>query len=59
MVLIEDWLPPTRGNWEVVVSLFSFFPVVRRSIHTSVQAHEDAGYAVTMGNTMVRSWENL
>jgi 3-oxo-5-alpha-steroid 4-dehydrogenase 1 len=29
MALVQDWLPPTRQNWKLVVYFFQFFPVVR------------------------------
>ncbi len=28
MALVENWLPPSRENWELVVWLFQFFPLV-------------------------------
>jgi hypothetical protein len=28
MALVVNWLPPSRENWDLVVSLFTFFPVV-------------------------------
>ncbi|KAE8453090.1 hypothetical protein EG329_012277 [Mollisiaceae sp. DMI_Dod_QoI] len=28
MVLVENWLPPSRENWELVVWLFQFFPLI-------------------------------
>ncbi|KAF1991116.1 3-oxo-5-alpha-steroid 4-dehydrogenase [Aulographum hederae CBS 113979] len=28
MAIIQDWLPPTRENWEFIVYLWQFFPVV-------------------------------
>lgn len=31
MALIENWLPPTRQNWELIVYYFQFFPIVRTS----------------------------
>jgi 3-oxo-5-alpha-steroid 4-dehydrogenase 1 len=29
MALVENWLPPTRQNWELVVYCFQFFPLVK------------------------------
>ncbi|CZR59579.1 probable steroid 5 alpha-reductase [Phialocephala subalpina] len=28
MALVENWLPPSRENWELVVWLFQFFPLI-------------------------------
>jgi hypothetical protein len=49
MALIEDWLPPSRENWELVVTLFTYFPVVSIfklacGIHFSA-SHSEANYS--------------
>ena len=28
MALIENWMPPSRENWDLIVYLFQFFPIV-------------------------------
>ncbi|CAL3967416.1 hypothetical protein PZA11_003724 [Diplocarpon coronariae] len=28
MAIVENWMPPSRENWELVVYLFQFFPLV-------------------------------
>jgi len=28
MAIVENWMPPSRENWELVVYLFQFFPIV-------------------------------
>lgn len=28
MPLIQDWLPPSRANWSLMVELFAWFPTV-------------------------------
>lgn len=28
MALIQNWLPPSRENWELLVYYFQFFPIV-------------------------------
>jgi hypothetical protein len=33
MALIEEWMPPTRQNWELLVFYFQFFPLVRLTTH--------------------------
>jgi hypothetical protein len=38
MALIENWLPPSRENWELAVKLFTFFPLVRGYEFTSLPA---------------------
>lgn len=32
MVLVQNWLPPTRENWELVVNYFQYFPLVSKII---------------------------
>jgi hypothetical protein len=29
MSLLQDWLPPSPGNWTLLVTTFTYFPVVR------------------------------
>ncbi len=28
MAIIQDWMPPTRENYELILFLWQFFPVV-------------------------------
>lgn len=28
MAIVENWMPPSRENWELVVYCFQFFPLV-------------------------------
>ncbi|OBT53441.1 hypothetical protein VE04_06398 [Pseudogymnoascus sp. 24MN13] len=28
MSLLQDWLPPSPGNWTLIVNTFTYFPVV-------------------------------
>jgi 3-oxo-5-alpha-steroid 4-dehydrogenase 1 len=37
MSLIQDWLPPSPGNWTLIVNTFTYFPVVRPHPHPSPQ----------------------
>jgi hypothetical protein len=29
MAIVQDWLPPSRENWELVCTIWKYFPVVR------------------------------
>jgi len=31
MAIVENWIPPSRENWELIVYLFQFFPLVLSS----------------------------
>ncbi|KAL9048445.1 MAG: hypothetical protein Q9162_007721 [Coniocarpon cinnabarinum] len=71
-VLLPGWLPPNRANWELLVWLFQFFPIVCLRLFTTVlSSHEvstdwlqftTAQWCLDwygMGKTSVRSRLNL
>ena len=45
MAIVEGWCPPTRENWELLVYLWQFFPLVctasRSDLHTPRERAED------------------
>ena len=37
MAIIQDWMPPSRENWELVTFLWQFFPLVLQDLHTGAE----------------------
>jgi hypothetical protein len=68
MAIVENWLPPSRENWEWICYVWQFFPVVRcaharaREMDTGLQADERcvcAGYGGAMGARVLSAGQNV
>lgn len=59
--MAENWIPPTRENWELVVYCFQFFPLVKCSYSpgTSSPLTKTTGHDIPMGSAMVWSGQDV
>lgn len=64
MAIIQNWMPPSKENYELIVFLFQFFPLVRltsRYSHTQdgTILISNTGNNLPMGPAMVWGWEDF
>lgn len=60
MAVVENWLPPSRENWEWICYVWQFFPVVSTlDAHSSTTLIMFTGYGDTMVNRLVPSRQDF
>ena len=51
MSLFQDWLPPSPGNWTLIVNTFTYFPVVRPHPSPPIELKRYFIYNLTASST--------
>ena len=64
MAIVENWLPPSRENWEWICYVWQFFPVVRCA-HEMIRAGYElmcgvcVGYGSAVGARVLSAGQNI
>lgn len=69
MAIVENWLPPSKENWELINFAWQFFPIVRSTMSACARREillpekavltRRAVYRFTMGHRVVPDGQDL
>lgn len=48
--LLEDWMPPSRGNWEIILFVFQWIYPTVRDTHTYYPYPSDSHRLLTLSS---------